>query len=185
MRPKLAVIVGHSKDKSGACSNDGLTEYNYNMGVAHNIWNYSEKYPEVDVELFFRDGKTIKEVANEVNFWTHNIEKSLAVELHCNASDNPSACGTEVLFDPSPISNKIAAKSFQKAIHGLFQIRDRGIKELSQGMRGHYSMSVLQCSSVILEPAFLSCETDVAMLRLKQHEYAEIIMETALKLLGV
>lgn len=184
MKPRLAIIIGHSKAKSGACSDDGLTEYLYNMGVAHNLWEYSEKHPEIDVELFFRDGRTIKEVANEVNLWTQDF-KGLALELHCNSSDNPTARGTEVLYDQEPKENRLLAKAFQRSIHALFGIRDRGIRPLDVGSRGHYSMSVLRCPSVILEPAFLSCQDDVNLLRLHQHRYAEVLLETALNYLGV
>lgn len=185
MRPKLAIIVGHSKEKSGACSDDGLTEYLYNTGVAHNIWNYSEKHPEIDVELFFRDGKTIKEVANSVNFWAANCDKAVALELHCNASDNPNASGTEVLFDVNPPGNRILARQMQKALVDLLGLKDRGIKQLDIYSRGHYSMDAIKIPSIIVEPAFLSCESDVAVLRLKQHEYAEVLLETAIQYLGV
>jgi len=183
MKPRLAIIVGHSKKSPGAVSDDGLTEYLYNSGVAQNMWEYAEKYPEIEVEIFLRDNSTIVGVAKEVNAWVKDAPKSLALELHCNSSDNETAHGTEVVYELIPTVNRFLAKRFQSALHELFQSKDRGTRLLNPGDRGFPSMGSIACPSLLIEPAFLSHQNDVNMLRLKQHAYSEVLLECALEYL--
>ncbi len=184
MKPRLAIIIGHSKEKPGAVSACGLTEYAYNLEVAQSIWDAAEKTPEIEVRPFYRNNKTILQVANEVNVWTKDAPKSLAVELHANSCDNPSVVGTEVLFDENPVENRLIARQFINALCTLFKQKNRGIKPLSIGDRGHMSMQVLSCPSVILEPLFLSNVIDAGLLRRYLTEYAETILDTSCNFLG-
>lgn len=183
MKPKLAIIIGHSKKSPGAVSDDGLTEYLYNSGVAHNIWNYAEKHPEIEVELFFRDNSSIIGIARDVNAWVKDAPKSLALELHFNSSDNETAHGTEVVYEIIPTVNRFLAKRFQSAIHGLFQSKDRGTRLLNPGDRGFPSMGSIACPSLLLEPEFGSSKVGCASLRRLQNEYAELLLELALEYL--
>lgn len=179
MRPRLALIVGHSKVSPGAVSADGLTEYAYNSGVARLIWEAAEKTPDIDVNIFTRDGSSILSVAKLVNTWVMGAPRALALELHLNSCDNVNVTGSEVLYDDHPSTNRLLAKGFQASIVHLLGTKDRGIKLLSAGDRGYPSLETIECPSVLLEPNFLSNKEATDQLRKMQSAYADMILETA------
>ena len=82
-------------------------------------------------------------------------EYNIAVEFHCNASDNTSATGVEVL---SAEDDKDLADDISSAIANALGIKNRGAKPENAGQ--HHRLAFVQAGGLIVELFFLSNPND-------------------------
>jgi N-acetylmuramoyl-L-alanine amidase len=76
----------------------------------------------------------------------------LFVSVHCNASANPAAHGTETwAYEGSDASNRLA-QSVQDALIQVIGLADRGVKQSA----GLYVLRNTDCPAVLVELAFVS-----------------------------
>jgi N-acetylmuramoyl-L-alanine amidase len=176
---KLGILVGHERGKPGAVmprDAGGLTEYNYNSGVANEMKAYvKRKYPQMEVVIIMRDGigrsgaykKAISSLCDCV------------IELHFNAF-NTKAYGTETLCTPD-VSDVAFAKTIQHAMVALFKRQgrgDRGILPISKAARGggnvHSFPGGVNC---LVEPAFGDNLAEANMLLTMRDKYAWCLVD--------
>ena len=169
---KLGIVVGHTKDASGAemvkpyC----VSEYVYNTEIASLIKQYAESRPDqkVTCEIIFRDGIGISGAYEKAV----KLKCDCVVELHFNANDSQTT-GTEVLcsYDQKDID---FASYFQKNICKQFNRNgySRGIKRLSRGDRGALSCYSFDGPNCLVEPAFGDVESESKMLMSMKKDYA-------------
>lgn len=81
----------------------------------------------------------------------------IALEFHCNASDNRLATGSEVL---SSAKDKDLAASISRTIATALGIQDRGAKPENAGQ--HHRLAFIQAGGMIVEMFFLSNPVDLA-----------------------
>lgn len=153
---KLAVVVGHNSKSQGAVRPDtGESEYVYNGKIAAYMEKIGRDY-DLNVKIFFREPgigykREIKKVYAEVDAWGADG----AVELHFNASGDPSASGTETLTSGSPGSVAMA-QSVQMELVEELSLKDRGIKVRNSRTkgRGYQSLVSGKAPAILTEPFF-------------------------------
>ena len=148
---KCVLVPGHNIDSQGA-ENDsaGTTEYFFNSKLASRI-----KALVKDVEISTVYERTHRELPQQVN-----VEKpDFVISLHCNASDTKTS-GTEILcYKDSIEGNRISEIVRRKIIHAL-NLRDRGIKEITEDERGGYFLKNTNAPAIIVEPFFIDNDSD-------------------------
>lgn len=152
---KLAIVVGHNAQAQGAQRGDnGESEYMFNSRIARLMEEYARaKYPDLDVRVFFRQPmgsytNEIRRVYDQVDAWAAH----LSMELHFNASESPSASGTETLTSGTPASMAAAVAVNDEVVRAL-GLRDRGVKTRSKG-RGSASLIFGRAPAILVEPFF-------------------------------
>lgn len=98
----------------------------------------------------------------------HNI----ALEFHCNASDNPSATGCEILCAPKDYKRAVPILN---AIAKTLDLRNRGVKPENAGQ--HHRLAFVQAGGMIVELFFISNPSDVAKYQAKKWLLGKAIAE--------
>ena len=101
-----------------------------------------------------------------------------AVEVHFNASTNPTADGCETLYGSDP-HDKPLAEAIQKALVARLRIRDRGTKFADYAGTvdtvGECAWTrLIKCPAAIVEPLFLSNAQEAGRLQGELAEHAQI-----------
>ena len=144
----IVLTAGHSSTDPGACSG-GYTEAGLMLELR-----------DVTAEMLRQRGHVvIEDGADGENLpLRHAIslieQGALAVELHCNASDNPSARGVESISLPGLRS---FCRRLSAAVANVLGTRvrgDRGWIDQSQSARGR--LGYVNAGGVILETFFIS-----------------------------
>lgn len=174
---KLALIVGHTRVNPGARAVSPINEfeYEYNNKLAIEIYRLAKSI-HLDCKIFSRDGLSIEAVYGFVNDWC-KLDNSVSIELHFNAF-NGKIEGTEVLFDIEPNSVEFA-REIQERLVVLFKRkgkRDRGIKLLEEGDRGHRNLKASLVTSVIVEPFFGDNPEDAKLGFELKNKYAKVLV---------
>ena len=82
-----------------------------------------------------------------------------AIDVHFNASSNPTANGTETLFGSNPQDKKLA-RHIQSALVRKLNLRDRGIKFADYAGTAEWDECFftreINCPAAIIEPLFIS-----------------------------
>ncbi|MCL2415749.1 MAG: N-acetylmuramoyl-L-alanine amidase, partial [Defluviitaleaceae bacterium] len=158
--PKIAVYAGHGGNDFGAAGN-GFVEKNLNLAVSNaatailRSWGYTVlNNRTTDVN------RSITADANKAN--AANVDA--LVEIHQNASENPTANGSEVFYSikdtgtgqalAEAVLNRLTALGFS----------DRGIKTAINA-NGQDSFGILRLSgmpAVLVESAFITNAQDMA-----------------------
>lgn len=171
MTRAVAIVVGHDERDKGAVAVAPLScqEYDYNTEIAKLCLDNAPSFGLV-VKVFTRNAG-LKECYREVNQWLDEMGGVCAMELHFNASDNPSVMGTETLYLNGNPHGEMFAKLVQievlKAIAYLdassYDYRpnwnakhNRRTKALVCGNRGYLNLTLLdqKYAGVIVEPFF-------------------------------
>ena len=173
---KLALVVGHEKERPGALGAAPLSqsEYDYNLEVAQFAYREARESGH-DCHIFLRDGIGIEGAYRLVNEWSPD----LAVELHFNACDR-KASGTETLF-ANPAHREFA-EIMQRELCSLFERKgkqDRGVKLLEAGDRGHRNMSLAVAPACLLEPFFGDNPFEAALGHKLRVAYAVAVVRVA------
>ncbi len=151
---KIAIVVGHNASAQGAVrATDGRTEYDWNGELAEQI----RALNPAQVRVFRREASRsyaaeIRAVYDAVNAWGADV----SAELHFNAA--PGATGTETLCATE--RGREVAEPVQRAMVAVLGLRDRGVKKVGPGDRGHASLVAGSAPAVLLEPYFGSYVSD-------------------------
>ena len=173
---KLAIVVGHSKDKKGAYAVGPINqhEYDFNIEVAQNAYQ-AAMLSGIQTKIFLRDSIGIVGAYKEVNKWAD--ENTVCIELHFN-SFNGKAQGTETLFDKDPVESIEVAREVHEAVCALFDRRgklDRGLKLIDDG-RGAKSLAECKVPGCLIEPFFGDNKNDAILANSLRLEYAKTIV---------
>ena len=172
--PKLAIVVGHTRERPGALGGPpiGTFEYPWNTELAAQMSAAAATLP-IQVRTFFRDGVGVAGAYGEAQTWGADA----SLELHFNSFSSPSATGTETI-----VGNQRGAKEFgeqvQRAMLDVLGLRSRGVKKPVDG-RGAQNVGVLSKPSILLEPFFGSNPGDAAAGAARKGEYARAVMSAA------
>lgn len=128
---KIAIIVGHSRLKNGyyTSATGYVNEYKYNKSLAKYVAKYVKKYTGKQVDVIRCPEKKFIRSTEEYGYKVPRVNKGnydLIIELHLNASSNPTANGTEVLYYPNSKEGEQTAKAVQQELAKYY--KDRGIK---------------------------------------------------------
>lgn len=152
IRKLIVLDPGHGGSDPGAVGIGGLKEAEVNLLLAHMVKARLEASYKI---LMTRTGEQTVSLAARCNL--ANAEGAdLFVSLHCNASPNVLAHGTETYY----LSQQ--AKSLAEAIHaGLVSLglRDRGIKR-----NKFYVLRHTEMPAVLVEVGFVTNPDDAAKL---------------------
>lgn len=161
---KIALIVGHTARTKGAINYLGECEYEFNKRIAKKTRAILlEKFKNIRVEIFYRDGIGLDGCAKQVGEWGACV----SLELHFN-SFKKKAFGCEILVDTRhkfyEETHKIADR-ITDSLSGIFGIKERngeGVKELSSG-RGYLNLKLMRLNGVkhpmLIEPCFANKKT--------------------------
>lgn len=159
-KPKFAIIVGHSEEDEGATTyKRGLQEYGFNKPVAINLCSGLCDFG-YEAKVFFRNGKTMRQVSREVNAWGANV----TIELHLN-SYSKKAYGCEVLaelYDKDAVALGDFVSDELQRVYGIKQRDGNGVKEVKKKDRGFYNLDVFnntKFTSILIEPCFANFKT--------------------------
>jgi len=97
---------------------------------------------------------------------------SVAVEFHCNASDNPTATGVETLSQPKDLK---LGNAICKAIAETIGIRNRGAKPEASGQ--HSRLGFVQAGGIIVELFFITNASDVKAYQERKWLVAKAVAE--------
>ena len=157
MPKSIFLSAGHSDSDPGAVALsrvDGrvvtLREADYAVEMRNMVAFYLQR-AGLDVEL---DGHgTINMPLREAVKIAR--KHPIAVEFHCNASDNPNATGAEVL---SAVDDVVLAANISRALAEGLGIRNRGAKPENAGQ--HHRLAFVQAGGLIVEMFFISNPDD-------------------------
>lgn len=173
---KIYVIAGHNGKGTGAVGfmdegeqtiylRDEVSYYLHINGIAH----------EKDVNSTKLSGVVawLKKLVNK---------RDIAIDIHFNASSDPSATGVECLVSKSGDIEIAMATELCKAIAERLCIRNRGVKGESAGAHSKLAMlSNFECEQLILEVCFVSNKSDVAAYNSKHWLVAKDIANVLIK----
>ena len=153
----ITLTAGHSDTDPGACAN-GEREADLMEGLRN----------EVATRLFAMGHTVRMDGSGALNLPLPDAIKliagsAIAVELHTNASDNPTATGVEVVALPA---QKAAAQFLASAISTALGLRLRGDKgwiDQSQTHRG--KLGYVNAGGMIVETFFISNPSDLQAYR--------------------
>lgn len=169
---RIAIDVGHTSGKDqGAVGRDGLSEHSYWSRFAPLMKDVLEKLGH-EVRIFRREdhGGSVARECTVINEWRADA----AISLHLNCSDNEQAGGHEVVYLGGSTRGKLLAEDIDRRLDSLSGLRDRNIRNPYNG-RGDAWLTNTSCPAVIVEGGFLSNEKDVALLRQRGEEIAELV----------
>jgi len=149
---KIALVVGHKKEKPGACNKtNNICEWAFNDKLAHDIAVITDD--RCEIEIVYRD--RYKDLPEKINALNPNF----VICLHCNAF-NTKVSGTSVLYYYKSKRGKKMATIFQNEIVKALGLRNRGIKGKSSEEKGGYVLRETKAPCIITEPFFLDNDND-------------------------
>ena len=163
---KTVILIGHSKKSGGAYNKKyDINEYKYNTDIANLI------HAEDSGIIIFERLNGYSVLPNEIN----NIDPNLIISLHLNSVSNNLVEGCETLSSGSKESLRFA-NIVQPLINNVFKNNNRGVKIRNKpDQRGYHILNKTNAPCVILEPYFVSNDSETEKgLKLKK-EYAKAI----------
>lgn len=175
IKPKLGIVVGHTRLSSGACLANpyGTSEYEFNTGVADMIKRYAlSRWMEVGV--YFRDkGGIAGAYADAIKGGSDAV-----IELHFNAF-NAKATGTATLCTSDP-KDKAFADIVHTAMCEVFgrNGKSRGVQVISRNDRGGGNVHAFPVGpNCLVEPVFGDEPTEAKMLVELKDKYAKCLVD--------
>ena len=155
---KICIDPGHSgKIEPGACAG-GVTEAAINLEVAKIAGRMLEKFGHQ--VLLTRTG----EVDNDWLSWRCEaawaFDADIFVSIHCNASNDESASGTEVFYFPGSETGHALARCIQSELVALCRTVDRNVKTNDEWT----VLLETAMPAVLVELAFLTNDAERARL---------------------
>ena len=149
---KVALVIGHKKDRPGACNNDyAICEFEFNEKLVKDVKDKVNRYYEVDI--VYRD--TYRDLPSRVN----KLNSDFVVSFHCNAF-NKKVSGSETLYYYKSNKGKKIAKIFQSYVVETLKLPDRGIKGKGSEDRGGYILRYTDAPCILIEPFFIDNNSD-------------------------
>lgn len=154
----VAVIVGHTRVAPGVQNGRSLvTEFAFNGPIARWLVRMLDD-AGVPVAWYSRpEPNDIAGLVRELN--RHDLV--CIVELHANGHwTEPS--GTEMWHWHTSAAGRRLAEKLQLETLAVMGLRDRGLRPTRQGDRGWYVLGRTRAPAVIVEPFFLTTDSDLA-----------------------
>lgn len=150
---KITINGGHYPGHdSGAVGRAGLQEADVNHDVMIRVADFlraiSCDVQEVQVN-------TLREIVAAAKAFGAEV----FVSIHCNGSYNPDAKGTETFCYALGGESERLAVCIQNQIVSHLETEDRGVKT-----GNFYVLRMLECPAVLVETAFITNESDEALL---------------------
>ena len=105
---------------------------------------------------------------------SNRTDADVFISIHCNAC-NGNANGTEVWHYYGSGEGEKLADCIQNQIVDALGTVDRGVKGAKPGVNGLYVLNNTDAIAVLVELAFIDNESDAALLRERQDEFARAI----------
>lgn len=153
MKKIVTVTAGHSNTDAGAVN--GKLHEQVIATDARNIvaWYLQNAGITVRMDGFGNDNKPLREAVKLVK------GSDIALELHCNASVNPSAKGVEVLAN---LWHKSLAQRIAQAIANVIGTPVRGDKGYKPENAGQHSrLAYVQAGGMVVELFFISNQDEL------------------------
>ena len=167
---KVFLNPGHAPEGNpdpGACGY-GLRECDVAKSVADLVAGY---LAAAGVEVV---GSLQSDSLHEVVSASNRADADVFISIHCNAC-NGSANGTEVWHYYGSGEGEKLADCIQNQIVDALGTVDRGVKGAKPGVNGLYVLNNTDAVAVLVELAFIDNESDAALLRDRQDEFARAI----------
>lgn len=170
MSKKVAIVVGHTKLRPGACSPFGVPcEYTFNNTVASYLKDIADVYNYSSYNGGYRS--MVHRMANKLNKKNYD----LVIELHYNAASS-SANGTECFYYYTNKKGKRLAETYCDKLCAAFNTKNRGAKAMvSKKQRGFYALAYPNATALLVEPFFGSNYQDSVKFKGKEKEYSNVI----------
>ncbi len=166
---KFTITAGHSQSDPGAVAN-GLKEADLAVELRDII---ASKLRSLGHDVITDGAKGVNQPLSEAIKLIAKGE--LALEIHFNAAASPAASGVETIALPV---NKALAQRISKAIAGVLGSKLRGnggYIDQSQSARG--KLGYISAGGLIVEVAFISNPTEIAVYQAKKWLVASAIVE--------
>ena len=153
---RVGLVIGHSETSQGAVNEAmGVSEFDFNQTLAHEIKNNFSEYNLIDeIVVIYRKNGYLP-LPQEIN----DLDVDLVVSLHCNAY-NTEASGCEMLYYHKSKKGKEVARIFQNKLVQNLDNKDRGIKPKTSEDRGGHLLRNTKAPAIICEPFFIDNDED-------------------------
>jgi len=183
---KVCIDPGHGGSQPGAVGYFGTKEKDITLQVALQLRDVL-KTAGVDVVMTRESDKDVRTAkqSNELQARcdvANNSKADVFISIHCNASNDSSAHGTETWYYPKDAKSKTLAQFIQTELVKQIGLKDRGVK---QG--NYYVTRYTKMPAVLVELAFISNPEEEVLLRNKafQRKCAVGIANGVLRFLGM
>ena len=164
LKKHVAICIGHSRSGDNGASNvEGVYEWHFNKPVADRVAELVRESGHLATVIGRYEGNSYGSAMSDVAKQLRTMQADVAIELHFNSADSPSATGYEFLCWYNGKSGNDLAISLQRSFRKSFpDQRDRGIKLNTSSDRGSGFLRKTHCPAVICEPFFGSNPKDTA-----------------------
>lgn len=175
----VCITAGHSNKDSGAIAKDGTKEADLAVLFRNALVSYLQKHKDIHTRV---DGYGVTNLP-----LTEAIKlikgSDIAIEVHCNASTNASAGGTETIALPK---DKLLAQKISKAVADVLGTKLRADKGYStQEQSQHARLGYVVNGGLILELMFISNPTELQAFKDKYWLVAKAVYIVICEHLGV
>lgn len=147
---KLAIVVGHSKDRTGAYNKDlDITEYKLNEELAEAILNVCIERNLPSIMIYRLNGYS--KLPSDIN----KINPDFTICVHHNASGKRRVNGTETLYYAKSETSKKFAQCVNDEMVKALGFRDRGLLPKLSG-NGTHVLKNTSMPCILIEPYFMS-----------------------------
>lgn len=172
---KFFINPGHGGNDPGAVSAEGLKE----SEVCRNIAEMLAEKMKINGYQFkvYQQRDCLYEVSKESN----NYGADIFISIHCNASADPNANGTETLYYKNSAKGRKIAEIMQNELIKHLGLRNRGIK----GSENLHVLKRTNACAILIETAFISNLNEAKFLRENQEKAANAIWEGIKRIRGM
>lgn len=162
--PLVAICIGHSRKingrtEGGAVSVGRVSEHTFNFDLGLRVHQRLAMMGITACVVDSYEGGSYGAAQIWLARYLKERGATLAVELHFNAADSPSATGHEWLYWHSSGNGKRLAETMMRGFSGL-PLKSRGVKSITTADRGADFVSKTHCPAIIAEPFFGSNPSD-------------------------
>jgi hypothetical protein len=149
---KVALVIGHAKDKQGAWGNAGISEFKYWGDFIEDVLDSlpsKHKYKVFKRPTSKRGyGSRMELLHNKLDSWGSD----LTISFHFNAAGSTKANGHEVLYcsNTGKKYSDLLNRKFSKYLNS----KDRGIKRRARNERGGGFLCRGKSVCILIEPYF-------------------------------
>lgn len=156
---KICIDPGHGGKDSGAVGPIGLKEKDINLTVALTL---GAQLVKMGITVIYTRTTDVYVSLKQRTDFANSQGANYLISVHCNASNNPIAHGTETWCYAAGKPGESLAKSIQAAVIAVNGLTDRGVKYCGDGL---HMIRETKMPAVLIEMAFISNPTEEALLR--------------------
>ena len=151
----IALIIGHSQDSKGSYGNTGMSEWDFNDQLLHELSLEGYLPDNHTFYILYRsaDVKGYSAKMGELHRQLYELDIDLGIEFHFNGFSDPTVNGNEVLFNGANPDSVKYAMILDECFDDLPN-RDRGTKLLTRGDNGFGFVAGSDIPCIIAEPFF-------------------------------